>query len=99
MSELATGDERIVLSARKTRYDLRVSLSLLLAGLVLTAVYFILGTVVYAKNPTSTAVLAFSILGNVGLGLVGVGALFAVINWVLLRQRESRLAPPPPRLS
>jgi len=85
----SSADEIIVLSVRKTRRDLQVSLGMLLAGLALWAVSFS-GSVPSpggALSPTTWS--GFSLLRNVGSLFVLVGAIFSVINWVFLRRRRA----------
>ncbi len=79
----------ILLSAEKTRRDYRVSLALLVAGIILTGGVY--GFEVWANTsgvyPISVLSSVFiSAIGGVGSTLILVGAIFTGINWSLLRK-------------
>lgn len=80
----ATGSDHLVLSASKTRRDYRLSLALLVAGLVITVTSYSLMFSGMTTSSFATAT-AISIVANIGGILVLVGAIFAAINWALLR--------------
>ena len=88
-AEAAVASDQIMLSASKTRRDYRLSLALLVAGIVVVGAFY--GFVVWANStgnyPTSIETdLAVSTVGSVGFVLITVGAIFAGINGSLLRK-------------
>lgn len=81
------GSDRILLSAAKTKGDYRLSLALLLAGAVVVVADYGFVFLTNAMSHSSIATtLLFSTIGNIGFVLITVGAIFAAINWSLLRK-------------
>lgn len=83
--------DQILLSASKTRRDYRLSLALLVAGIVVVTTFY--GYLFWASStggyPTSIGTgLAISTIGGVGFILITIGAIFAGVNWSLLRKRQ-----------
>jgi len=83
----ATG--QISLSLSKTQRDFRLSVALLIAGVVLAAgfygfEYWAATTGLFFQSPA--AFLMVEIFGNVAWVLILVGAIFAGVNWSLLRR-------------
>lgn len=88
-AESAAASDQIVLSASKTRRDYRLSLAFVVAGIVTVVAYygFELWAVATGHYPTSVVLaLTLNSLGSVGFILITVGAIFAAINWSLLRR-------------
>ncbi len=82
--------ETISLSVRKTRRDLRLSIALLIAGVVLLVAYFTTVTLLISSgNYTFGAASAFvlQIISGSASALVTVGAIFTAINYALLRRQ------------
>lgn len=77
--------DRIVLSVRRTRRDLRISGILTIVGALLYVV-FVVSRAAFAGS-TTTALVAL-ILGSVGSLFLFVGLIFVGVNWWLLRNRE-----------
>ena len=81
----------IPLSAAKTRRDYKLSLALLISGIAIVVTFYSLvifvgSTLLVFSNPAYS--ILFTVVGNVGYILILVGAIFAAINWSLLRQRH-----------
>ncbi len=86
------GSDQVLLSVSKIRRDYRLSLALLLAGVVVVAGFY--GFVLWANamgSWSSATLVVVSTIGNAGFVLILVGAIFAGINWSLLR--KSRRTP------
>lgn len=89
-AQIAAAPDTILLSVSKTRRDYRLSLALLVAGIVVVVAFY--GSVLWAEStgnyPTSIETdVAISTVGSVGFVLITVGAIFAGINRSLLRRR------------
>jgi len=90
----ASATDQIRLSVSKTRRDFNLSLALLVTGIIISA--GIITFEIWANStgywnnfptgpsPTTSALL--SAIGGIGSTLVLVGAIFAAINWSLLRK-------------
>ena len=88
-AQSVAASDQISLSASKTRRDYRLSLALLVAGVVVVVAFY--GFVFWAMGtgnyPTSVATgSAISAIGSIGFILILVGAIFTGINWSLLRK-------------
>ncbi len=89
--------DQIQLSVSKTRRDFKLSLALLVTGVILSAgiVSFELwanSTGYWIDSPTGPSAITSALLsaiGGIGSTLVLVGAIFAAINWSLLRKAGS----------
>lgn len=84
-SPAGAATDRIVLSVRRTRRDLWVSLSVAVVGAVLYAAFDV-SRAAYHGGGASVAVAV--ILGWIGSIFLFVGLIFVGINWWLLRKRE-----------
>lgn len=88
----AAASDQIVLSVSKTRDDYRLSLALLLAGIV---VYVASSVFVFWANSTGnypTSIggsVALTAVGGIGITLIIVGAIFSAINWSLLKKSRA----------
>ena len=81
--------DEIRLSASKTRRDLRLSLGLLIAGIVISVSFY--GYIFWVSSSGGSGLpvwssFVISSLASAGSVLILVGAIFAVINWSLLRK-------------
>ena len=85
--------DSITISRRKVERDLKVSLVLLVAGLVLTGVWMVLEfthQIVVQNSSDMTTFVIIDAIGGTADVFILVGAIFAAINWSLLRkQRQS----------
>lgn len=90
-AETAAASDQIIPSASKTRRDYRLSLAFAVAGLVIvvasySSMYWAEATGHYPG--AAFAVLVLGSLAGIGEILIIVGAIFAGINWSLLRKRH-----------
>ena len=88
---VATEPEAIRIPVRKVRHDLQVSLGILIGGLGVAAAWIGLvatGALLpnYAGQPG--AFILLQALPGVASTLILIGAIFAAINWSLLRRRR-----------
>ncbi|MGA8091405.1 MAG: hypothetical protein WB984_02785 [Thermoplasmata archaeon] len=82
-------DEKIQLSAAKTRRDYHLSLVLLVAGIVDVVSFYAYASWANSTGnyPTAVAIgVTISAIGEAGYVLILVGAIFAGVNWSLLRK-------------
>jgi hypothetical protein len=81
--------DRISLSLAKTQRDYRLSVALLIAGVAITAAFYVSEFWVNSFGGNlgySTVFFIFEIFGGIGYTLVLVGAIFTGVNWSLLRR-------------
>ncbi|MGD0250008.1 MAG: hypothetical protein ABSB97_03865 [Thermoplasmata archaeon] len=81
------------------RRDYRLSLAILVAGIVVIVAFSVFVSWAYLTGnyPASFgAGLALNLIGTAGLSLIMVGVIFAFHNWSLLRQTRRNARPGPP---
>ena len=86
---MLTPTNAVVLSRSKVEHDLRVSLYLLAAGIVLYAAFVLLlytGVISTEGGNYSNAVVVSMLVQGTGGLFILMGGLFATINWALLRR-------------
>ncbi len=85
-STAAPSDNGIHLSLSKTRRDFRVSLALVVAGIVLEAAS--IGLQPWMASYGASELIVWTVLtaGGAGSACIFVGAIFAGVNWSLLRK-------------
>ena len=85
-STAAPSDNGIHLSLSKTRRDFRVSLALVVAGIVLEAVSIGLQPWMTSYRASELILWTLLTVGSAGSVLIFVGAIFAGVNWSLIRK-------------
>ncbi len=80
--------DRIPLSTSKTRRDYRLSLALLVAGIVMVVAFSVVALWVSAigNYPSTVTTVVIATILSIGSILIAVCAIFTVINWSLLRK-------------
>ncbi|HZY92983.1 MAG TPA: hypothetical protein VFG07_09485 [Thermoplasmata archaeon] len=86
---MLTTTNAVVLSRSNVEHDLRASLYLLAAGIVLYAAFVLLlytGVISTEGGNYGNAVVVSMLVQGTGALFILVGGLFAAINWALLRR-------------
>lgn len=90
-AQTAAASDQVLISASKTSRDYRLSLVLLVTGIIMVGAYYSFAYWANATGnyPTSIAPgVAISAIGSIGFVLILVGAIFTGVNWSLLRKRR-----------
>jgi len=86
----AVNNDSITLSRKKTERDLQVSLGMLIAGVGILVVLWTLSLSGVLFNPSPGAgFLVYDVISGMAGTFVLIGAIFAGINWWLLRPQRS----------
>ena len=82
----AADPDALVISRRKTEKDLKVSVGMLIAGVVIYAVAIALTYWASSQLPNNAGFFVLDIVSGMGSVFVLIGAIFTGINWWLLRK-------------